>query len=205
MSIINGTYYSRDINLIDTQIADVNNEWQSVYEEIILKKLLGYDLYTLYVADLATTPATPQNPTLQRFKDLVDGKAFTFEYNGYTISTKWEGLRNQAKKISLIAYFVYYHYRNETESFNSGAGQVKSLTVNSTKANITPKLVYSWNKMIELYGEIPKNLSKDYFINIDNYEHYNIMPSAYNFLLANKDTYPEWVFEPLETQNIFGI
>jgi len=209
MSIIANTYYHSDINLIagtDGQLESVSESWQAIYEEIILKKLLGYDLYALYVADLATTPTTPQSPTLQRFKDLVDGKDLTFEVKGYTVSTRWIGLRDSTMLKSLIAYYVYYNYRNETESSNSGAGQILPLPENSTKADVRPKLINTWNKMIDWYGLTPNSIiSKEYFLNTGNYRHYNSLASSYNFLLANIDTYPEWVFEPLEKQNIFGI
>ena len=100
MSIINGTYYNSDINLTAGQITTVIAEWQETYEEMILKKLLGYDLYTLYVADLAL--ATVGSPTAQRFIDLVDGKAFSFDVNGNTVSTEWKGFRDSTIKKSLI-------------------------------------------------------------------------------------------------------
>ena len=203
MSIILGTYYNSDINLTEGQITNVIADWQDIYEEMILKKLLGYDLYTLYVTDLALSVVG--SPTTQRFIDLVDGKEFSFEYGGNTISTKWMGLRNSTNLKSLIAYYVYYNYRNETENFNSGAGQVTSLTENSTKVDVRPKLISSWNKTIDLYGFIPYKSVCNWNENIDTYIHYNKLPSAYNFLLANKATYPEWIFEPIETQNIWGI
>jgi len=203
MSIINGTYYSGDINLTSDQITNITDSWQDVYEEMILKKLLGYNLYALYVADLALDVAG--SPTAQRFIDLVDGKAFTFDYGGNTISTKWMGLRDSTLSKSLIAYYVYYNFRNETEEFNSGAGQVNSATENSTKVDVRPKLISTQNKMIDLYGYIPYKSVYNWNENIDTYIHYNKLPSAYNFLLANKETYPEWVFEPIETHNIWGI
>ena len=121
MSIITSAYYIRDINLTPGQITNVIADWQDIYEEIVLKKLLGYDLYTLYVADLALS--VYGSPTAQRFKDLIYGKAFSFEYNGNTIANKWMGLRDSTLLVSLIAYYVYYNYRNETETFNSGSGQ----------------------------------------------------------------------------------
>ena len=206
MSILTEAYYSKDINLTAEQAGKVATSWQATYEEVILKRLLGYDLYALYAADLATTPATPQNPTEQRFKDLVDGKVFTFDYCGNTVTKEWKGLRDSTLKKSLIAYYVYYQYRNEEESFNSGAGQVTSNTENSSKIDVTPKLISAWNKMIDLYGQVPNQyINKDLFLNQGNYKHFNSEPSAYNFLLANKETYPEWIFEPIVKQNIFGI
>jgi hypothetical protein len=206
MSIINATYYKGDINLTSTQLNGLidgsGSDWQSIYEDVIMEKLLGYPLSKLYKADLNGS----SDPTAERFKSLVDGAEFSFEYAGNTIETKWMGLRNKTLLTSLIAYYVYYQYRNETETFNSGSGQRKAKTENSVDVDVRPKLINSWNKMIYLYGHIPScYANKDNFLNNDNYVHYNSLPSAYNYLLANIDTYPEWIFEPLETQNIFGI
>lgn len=202
MSLIDNTYFNNDINLIAPSQTGSIQQWITEYEPVLLKKLLGYDLYALLETDLNGT----SEPTEQRFKDLVDGKIFTFDVNGYTISTKWDGLRQKVLKTSLIAYYVYYQYRNETESSNSGAGQINPLTENSTKVSVQPKLRTTWNKMIDIYGIIPKQLSfPEYFLNIDNYEHYNIIPTAYNFLLAEKDTYPEWIFEPMRKINKYNL
>ena len=201
MSIIDNTYFINDITLTTGQLDHIQ-QWIDVYEPEFLKSLLGYDLYALLETDLNGT----SDPTAQRFVDLVDGKAFSFELNGYTISTKWMGLRQSSLLKSIIADYVYFHYRNETESSNSGAGQINSLTENALRVDVRPKLINTWNKCIELYGKIPTEyINSTSFLNADNYVHYNIIPSAYNFLLANIDDYPEWVFEPLETLNIFGI
>ena len=79
-------------------------------------------------------------------------------------------------------------------------------TENSTNVDVRPKLINSWNKMIKLYGDVPNcYIDNTLFLNNSNYVHFNTLPSAYNFLLANIETYPEWIFEPLEKQNIFGI
>ena len=206
MSIISDSYYIDEINLTPQQINVVNQSWQAYHEEVILTKLLGYELYTIYKDDLEDNPTTPESPTAQRFKDLVDGKEFTFEFNGNSITKKWAGLRDLNFYKSLIADYVYYQYRNQTENYNSGAGQVHSNTENSTRADIVPKLINVWNKMIDKYGPTPYWMcDADLFLNNNNYVHYNSMPSAYNFLLANIETYPEWIFEPLDKQNIFGI
>ena len=180
MSIIAGTYYNSDINLIPNQITNISDSWQVVYEEMILKKLLGYDLYALYSDDLNTSGLVDE-PVAQRFKDLVDGKDLTFEVKGYTVSTRWVGLRDKTMLKSLVAYYVYYNYRNETESSNSGAGQIQSLTENSTKADVRPKLINSWSKMIDWYGLTPNQIvSKEYFLDIGNYRHYNSTRIKYN-------------------------
>lgn len=205
MSIISESYYTKDINLETGQITTVLRDWQDIYEEKILKSLLGYTLYELYVSDLNTTGAVYE-PVAQRFKDLVDGKEFSFDVNGYTINTKFEGLRNKTTKRSLVAYYTYYMYRNEVESFNTSAGQMVGKVENSEKVSVHPKLVHTWNKLINWYGYINWDLVySNLWLDNGNYSHLNALPSAYNFLLANLETYPEWVFEPLEDLNIWGI
>ena len=203
MSLILNTYFSKDINLTGAQINVVASAWLNEYEEDILKKLLGYTLYKALIADLNGT----SEPTLQRFKELIDGADLTFTtINGYEVITRWVGLRNKTLLKSLIAYYVYYQYRNEEESFNSGSGQKSGLAENSESVSAAPKLINTWNKMVDWYGKIPTNIAyPEYFLNQNNYRHFNPDASAFNFLLANIDTYPEWVFEPLDTINIFGI
>lgn len=210
MSIITGLYYKSDIALTSAQIDSVTtgivsgSSWQDDNEDVILKRLLGYKLWKLYKADL--TSDSPQSAQTSRFTALVDGAEFSFSYNGHTIETKFEGLRDSTTLKSLIAYYVYYQYRNETENFNSGSGQKHSSTENSVDADVLPKLVNSWNKMVNMYGQTPNcYVNKELFLDNGNYVHFNSEPSVYNFLLANLETYPEWVFEPLGKQNIFMI
>lgn len=201
MTLIDNTYFNNDINLTSEQL-NIVQQWITDYEPVLLKKLLGYDLYTLLETDLNGTA----DPTAQRFKDLVDGKAFSFTYYGTDISTKWGGLRDKTLLKSVIAHYVYYQYRNEDESFNSNAGQVSPLGENSSKVSVQPKLRTTWNKVVDIYGATPKQINcMEYFLNAENYEHYNAYPSAYNFLLANADTYPEWVFEPIEKVNKYNL
>ena len=210
MSFINVTNYfnNSDINVPGVQLETSGNFDTAIiqYEPEILKKLLGYELYTLLIADLDESG----DPQSQIYTDLVDGAEFSFDLNGRTVNTKWNGLRND-EYISLIAYYVYFNERSQNENFYSNYGQVQSLGENSTKVDVTPKLINVWNKMIDLYGVTPnyifQNLRSpvEYYLEQGNYRHYNALPSAYNFLLANIDDYPTWVFEPLEYKNIYGI
>lgn len=201
MSLIDSTYFKNDVSLTSSQLTYIQ-QWITEYEPIFLKLLLGFDLYKLLETDLGGG----STPTESRFVDLVDGKEFSFEVNGYTVSTKWEGLRDSTLKKSVIAYYVYYQYRNETESFNTGAGQGISNLENAEKVSAQRKLRNIWNKMVDIYGVTPKNTSyPKYYLNISNYEHYNIYPTAYNFLLANKDDYSEWVYEPIKKINKYNL
>lgn len=197
MSFIDNTYFVGDINLTSGQLDNITN-WITVYETEILKKLLGYTLYAELQADLVS--GVPQTT---KFIRLVNGYTFSFEFNGQTINEKWEGLKGLNKK-SLIAYYVYYQYRNLNETFNTTAGQKTNVSENSQNVNAAFYFIYVWNKMVELYGVVPE-YNESYFLNNDNYVHFNKLPSAYNYLLANIADFENWVYEPIYYQNIFGI
>jgi hypothetical protein len=213
MSLIDTTYFINDIDIAGSILENDFDQIIDRYEPEILTDLLGYELYKALVADLDSNG----KPQTQRFIDLIDGAEFSFEFNSDTINTKWNGLRNTAKK-SLISYFVYYQYRGENDSFYSAAGsQVEPTFENATKSDNWPKLVNSWNKMLELYGLTPdvyKNHWRQYYCyysvdwtwrDTSEFSHYNDEPSCYNFLLANVNDYPEWVFKPKFKLNQFGI
>jgi hypothetical protein len=111
MSLIDSTYFVGDIAL--PNLDEVPNTFQDTmdrYEEEILKKLLGYQLYNAFIAGIAVEP-TPD----QKWLDLRDGAEFTFDFCGETITQKWNGLIN-TDKVSLISYYVYYQHRYENIS-----------------------------------------------------------------------------------------
>lgn len=204
MSLIDTTYFVGDISLPINTNSNLNSNLTasiSMYENEILKKLLGYDLWKELVADLDKDG----QPQTQKFINLVNGAEFTFDYYGHTISEKWSGFVN-SDKISLIAYYVYHKYKRNTEAHSTSVGEVKAKGENSYNVSSLSRLVWSFNSMVELYGEIPLGVQRRRgFLEIDSYLHYNVKPSAYNFLLANKDTYSNWVFEPIAKINSFML
>ena len=208
MSFIDSSYFTGEIKLweVGTSQANAANLTQAIgqYEPEILKLLLGYKLYSLLVADLNGSGI----PQTQRFIDLVNGKEFDHVIDGSTITLKWEGLKNSAK-LSLIAYYIFYKYieRDVTRAYGSGVSQAKP-SDGWERASAVNKLCGSWERMRSLYGKMPPELKPYYQSPISagsipgtfDYE-----PSAYNFLFANIDTYPEWIFTPLWNLNAFGI
>lgn len=217
MALITKSYFRGDINLPQTesiyQSVAVDNAI-AFYEPEILQKLLGYPLWKLLNAAYLDSIKSPDPvPLPARFNTLINGEEFTFTYNGYSVTTKWNGLKN-TEMISIISYYVYYNYRNITESKTTPTGEAKPKRENSNVYSSIPKLVYAWNRMIELYGQTPKPYELDYdslkeiedhFRDHTNYIHYNPEASAYNYLLANIATYPEWIFTPLYKINSFLI
>lgn len=160
------------------------------YEDEILRKVLGEDLFYSYQDD----------DTTDRFKDLIDGGVdFTFTLNGKIITRKWAGLK--VKGQSFIACYIYYWYLTNNVSITTGVGEVSATTENSTKVPITDKVVKAINRASDLIGQdMPSNKME-----LESYMHSNDAASLFNYLLANKSIFPEWVFTPLKKINVFGF
>jgi len=139
--IIDSTYFIGDINLAQLGQLAVQENLQGFidkYEPIILQELLGYQLYTDFIAGLG------EDPIQQKWLDLRDGAIYT----GRNGLTKWIGLTD--KKHSLIANYVYYEYmRNEAE-ITVGSGVVTPEVENATRTGPRFLQVRAWNEMVEL-------------------------------------------------------
>ena len=206
MSLIDTTYFVRDINVPLSSNTALNTLFTNAilrYENEILKKLLGYNLWKEFTD--AISAATELSPLAEKWVYLRDGADFSFDLNGQTINTHWNGLIN-SDKISLIAYYVYYQHRINHETEYMGIGEISSTSENAKRVSPLIKLVRVHNQMLDLYGKVPILVRKNYSFQ-DNtlYQHYDSNPSAYNFLLANKETYSNWVFTPIGNVNSFGI
>jgi hypothetical protein len=210
MSLIDSTYFVGEINI--PNLTGVNSNATAIaqaitqYEKEILIQLLGYKLYSLLIADCTGEGGIP---VTQIYIDLVNGAEFTHEYNGEEILLKWEGLKNAAKQ-SLIAYYTYYKYveREVTHLSQIGVMLTGAMNAKGYRASSENKMIAAWERMRELYGKIPPDYKKFFSVPIkgSNLSYiFNCDPSAYNFLYANKDNYPDWIFTPQWGINIFGI
>jgi hypothetical protein len=223
-NLINDEYFIRDIaipNLNKEDNLSALNSAIELYQEEVLKDVLGWRLYSLFIAD-------PDSE--QRFIDIRDGKEFTFDFDGYTITRKYDGLAN-AKLESLIAYYVYFKYVGNRASHLGGVGANVPSTENANRIDPNYKTVNAWDRFVDLAGEplIIEEYQKPpylkYYSNFNrycgdkrrggyrsfdkfdlrSYEFFNDSGSLFNFLLANKDVYPEWQFEPQGRINVFGV
>ncbi|MBE3086894.1 MAG: hypothetical protein IMZ64_11835 [Bacteroidetes bacterium] len=208
MSLIDSSYFVGEINIPNP--SGVNSNATAIaqaitqYEKEILIQLLGYKLYSLLVADCTGEGGVP---VTQIYIDLVDGAEFTHDYNGEDITLKWEGLKNAAKQ-SLIAYYTYYMYVEREVTHLSQLGIVLTETMKGQRASSAPKMIAAWERMRELYGKIPPDYKKFYpgpVLGTNLSYVFNCDPSAYNFLFANKEDYPDWIFTPQWNINAFGI
>lgn len=198
MSLIDSNYFVGDILITNKDKITVS--LQSVidkYEKEILISLLGYELYDLMINDQNTEP----------YKSLIEGAEFTMTFDGIEQKLKWEGFKNTAKQ-SLIAYYVYYKYQDENFIQPSGVGAIQAQAENADIISPYSKMVNAWNEMIALYGYFDNywfTSSNTCIIQPDGSRIFNNAPSAYNYMIANIESFPKWIFTPLRMINHFGI
>lgn len=113
------------------------------YENYYLVRLLGANLYDLFIADL--TPSTPQTPQSARFDVIF--KSFEIDDN--------ECLRiSQGMKI-MLRQFIYFHYTRDQVNQPSQTGHVQNTNSNSTPARFKGfNLVQAYNEGVKNFNEI---------------------------------------------------
>lgn len=155
---------------IDTSPVGVSAEIDSYSETIEaewLEKLLGETLYTDYLV----------NPTTEKWVNLIDGIATTFEYNGKTM--KYTGLADK------FCFVIYYRYMMDQPASNTAFGDVAASPSNGTQVINLGRNIRAYNKWVDAY-----NKAID-FINYSNG--------------VNQATYDGFVGSKLEYINSFGI
>lgn len=200
-NIIDTSFFVGDIEIPNTNQPEIKVDVENsikLYEKEVLVDLLGYSLYK----ELQTWLAAPVSD--DKFYKLVNGEDFSFSVDGRVVETHWDGLKGENKK-SLIAYFVYFMHRSKRKSYMAGTQQeVSPTSENNEAASLYDKLVPIWNEFVKMYGD-----ECDYFYSwndLQNSYHSNDAPSAFNYLLAKKDDFPNWRFKDQGGEiNTFGI
>lgn len=199
-NLIDTSYFIGDIeipNLAQPEEAASLNNSIALYEKECLLDLLGYSMYKDLVA------AVPVSG--DKWYKLINGAEFSFTFNGETVTRYFEGLKGSDKK-SLIAYYVYFMHRKKHASYMSGnKAEVEAESENSKKVanSLYEKLVSIYNEFVFMYGE---GSCYDWeMVKAIDAQHYNDAPSAYNYLVANKADFTNWVFTGQEELNSFGV
>ena len=113
------------------------------YEKYYLTRLLGAELYTLFIADLTGNPSVPTAP---RFTAIFD--AFDDDNDGGTLISS-EGMKEMLKQ------FVYFHFTRDQVYKASPLGRVKpESSISSPPSSKGYNLVESFNKGLCNYNAI---------------------------------------------------
>jgi hypothetical protein len=143
-NLIDASYFIGEINIPNTQKTEIQEslDWFiSKYEQELLQKLLGWELWSLYNADASS----------QRFVDLINGTDYV--YGGYIYH--WRGLIWKAGENphSLIANYIYWYWMKDKQIWNSGIGTIKATPIQGVVMSPGLKMVHVWNDFAEQVKE----------------------------------------------------
>lgn len=178
--------------------AQLNEEIDSI-EQSLLLDILGYE--QLQELNAQFEDGEWIEDPIEKWVWLVDGK------------DDWKGLRYSigTKKISLIAYYVFFYYLGTDFQTYSTTGMQIPRAENSLYNDPTVKQTTVWNKFIEMYigdkrfglPRVENNWNGD-FINFSGKIIGNQV-SLYDFLMKNRDIYDTKYFTIKRRINYMGL
>lgn len=165
-------------------------------EELVLKKLLGTELYKSFINGLN------DNPILDKWTKLRNGTTYVIGSNSY----EWLGLKD------LLIPYIYFKWLSDTFDRHSGIGVVQGNAENSAVIDPSYRMSRAYNVFARKCGVyVPRGVkSDDYYYSYDYryrevYEVYNEEDTLYGFINANLSDYPNWRFIDPGLMNILNI
>lgn len=108
----------------------------------VLVSSLGQEQYDELKSYFTGDVIDPNAPA--KWLDLVNGK----DYDG----KRWQGLRNETLKTSLIVPYVFYQYLSQEYSVVTNTGVQVAEAANAIVQSPTAKMVEAWNEFVMAYG-----------------------------------------------------
>jgi len=186
-------------SVLPSATAQLNEEIESI-EQSLLLDILGYEQLQELMAQFEENGDWVEDP-IQKWVDLVDGV------------DDWKGLRYTigTKKISLIAYYVFFYYLGTDFQTYSTTGMQIPRAENSLYNNPSVKQTTVWNKFIRMYiGDVryglpvlENNWNGD-FLNFSGKVIGNEV-SLYDYLMKNRDLYDTTYFTVKSHINYMGL
>ena len=186
-------------SVLPSATAQLNEEIESI-EQSLLLDILGYEQLQELMAQFDEDGEWVEFP-IQKWVDLVDG------------ADDWKGLRYTigTKKISLIAYYVFFYYLGTDFQTYSTTGMQIPRAENSLYNNPSVKQTTVWNKFIRMYiGDVryglpvlENNWNGD-FLNFSGKVIGNEV-SLYDYLMKNRDLYDTTYFTVKTHINYMGL
>ncbi len=175
------------------KVSDTFSSYVDEQEAIVLKKLLGYKLYTEFIAGLAVLP-TPD----AKWTDLKNGK----EYDYLDVTYKWDGM------VALLRPFIYSIWLRDTFDNHSGAGIVISAPENSEVISPLTRIVRAQNQFCMTAGiNYRYNGYLDWFQDFEVSNIYGIAMrnTLFGFLKVNIADYPDLAYQAPVPMNFFDF
>lgn len=174
-------------------------------EAKLLIMALGYEQY-LELSEQFETNGEWKSDALDKWKELVDGVTYG--------EKRWNGLRYTlgTKKISLIAYYVFFYYLGEDFTSYTTTGVQSPDAENSTKQTPNHKQAGAWNTFVKMYnGSKLCSTQPSYF---SNWNGHGIQwrgntdaneVDLYEFLSNNSETYDTSFFQRQNVINAMNL
>ena len=142
MSIIQISDFKGEYKIATDCFSDLS-DYITTYEKYYLVRLLGADLYNLFIADL--TPTTPQIPQTARFLNI---------FNPFDIDKDNSLYTSEGIKQTLIQ-LIYFHITRDIPNAKTASGTVRMANESSENNPYNGfNLTESYNKGIENYTTI---------------------------------------------------
>lgn len=186
-------------SVLPTATTQLAQEIESI-EQSLLLDILGYEQLQELNAQFQEDGEWIEDP-IQKWVDLVDGK------------DDWKGLRYTigTKKISLIAYYVFFYYLGMDFQTYSTTGMQIPQAENSVMNDPSVKQVSVWNKFVRMYvgrgmydnGDVSSNWNGSYISFGDTMIGNEV--TLYKYLTNNSDIYDITFFTNKTPLNYLGI
>ena len=142
MSIVQSSDFTGEYKISTDKFSNLT-AYIDKFEKFYLVRLLGADLYDLFIADL--TVSTPQVPQTSPYTEIY--APFHTDDNGC--------LRISEGMVKMLVQFIYFHYLRDNLNKKTTSGVVQNMNENSTEKGYTGfNLVQSYNEGVENYQEI---------------------------------------------------
>jgi len=210
--IIDNSYFQSKQTFIPNVIAQPNMQSNTPSEVNQLQMEIDSREYELLVSFLGVTQTEEllsqfetngdwKVDALQKWKDLVDGL------------DDWKGLRYTvgAKKVSLIAYYVFYYYLSDIYSTLNTTGVQIAESQNATTVSPTQKQVNAWNNFVEMYNGFCNGTDYRFFNNWNgialqwNQNNNGNKTTLYDFMQSKPTDYDSSFFTFQTVINTFGL
>jgi len=136
MSIVVNTDFTGEYN-ISKNCYDQIDFYIEKYEKKYLLKLLGAELYDLFISDL--TVSDPQVPQTQRFLDIFN--SFNIDESSCVVTS--EGIRK------MLTQLIYFHYVRENQVINTAGGTVSNSVELGLPASFKGNIVQAFNEGVD--------------------------------------------------------
>lgn len=217
MYIIDDTYFTRELQVPNSSEMSVDGA-PDILEQFIddkcrlfIEELFERSSVVDFETNLDPVTGLLLATATQKWKDLVNGVLYTKDGKDYY----WRGLAytRGAHKVSILAFFTYYHYLEYKLSHTAVVSEVVVKGKNTKGVNSTQKLTKTWNEFVRMYQGINESYSRPYREYIEgvlftdytqnNDKSNNV--SLCDFLIDNEDVYTGYTRKAFEYKNQFGL